>query len=253
LGQLASLLATGSAAAPAAKPIPVAVDALASRHDKAAVLHEAHPDMPRIPFPSIALAAAALLAATLPAAAQPAATQQLPAAMPTRDVAVRYKVPNSPPTTDSVAWLVSEGRIRTEGRAITRRVTHLIDTRSGNVTALLDTDRSYQDLGRVAVAMTQDHSFIRPGTRLTREGTDRVAGLACTVWRVEARGSSPEDVRRACITEDGVPLRLVEGTGPEAETLYEATQVTYEAQDPANFRVPEGYRSLTSEAPARRR
>jgi hypothetical protein len=173
--------------------------------------------------------------------------------MPSRDVAVRYRVPNTPPTTDSVAWLVSEGRIRTEGRALTRRVTHLIDTRTGNVTALLDSDRTYHDLGRVAPAMTQDHSFVRPGTRLTREGADRVAGLACTVWRVQTQGSSPDDVRRACITEDGVPLRLVEGSGSDAETLYEATQVSYEPQDPARFRVPQGYQSLTTEAPARRR
>ena len=74
--------------------------------------------------------------------------------------------------------------MRTEGRALTRRVTHVIDTRSGNVTALLDSERTYHDLGRVAPAMTQAYSFIRPGTRLTREGADRVAGLACMIWRV---------------------------------------------------------------------
>ena len=187
------------------------------------------------------------------AAGLPATAQQQPPAMPSRDVAVRYKVPNSPPTTDRVAWLVAEGRLRTEGRALTRRVTHLIDTRSGQVTALLDSERTFHDLGRVAPTMTRDHSFVRPGTRLTREGADRVAGHACTVWRVEAQGSSPDDVRRACITEDGVPLRLVEGSGADAETLYEATEVTYGPQDPAQFRVPAGYQSLGGEAPARRR
>ena len=200
--------------------------------------------MLRFSAPALAIALAVAL---------PAVAQQQPPAMPARDVAVRYKVQDSPPTTDRVAWLVSEGRIRTEGRALTRRVTHLIDTRSGQATALLDTERSFQDLGRVASVMMQDHSFVRPGTRLTREGADRVAGLACTIWRVERQGSSPDDVRRACITEDGVPLRLVEGTGSDAETLYEATEVSYEPQDPARFRVPQGYQSLTTEAPARRR
>jgi hypothetical protein len=29
--------------------------------------------------------------------------------MPTRDVAVTYKVEDSPPTVDSVAWLAAEG------------------------------------------------------------------------------------------------------------------------------------------------
>jgi hypothetical protein len=187
------------------------------------------------------------------AAGPPATAQQQPPAMPSRDVAVRYRVPDSPPTTDRVAWLAAEGRMRTEGRALTRRVTHVIDTRSSNVTALLDSERTYHDLGRVASAMTQDYSFIRPGMRLTREGADRVAGLACTIWRVEVQGRSPDDVRRACITEDGVPLRLVEGRGADAETLYEATEVSYEPQDPARFRVPQGYQPLSGEAPARRR
>ena len=183
----------------------------------------------------------------------PAAAQQQPLAMPSRDVAVRFKVQDTPPTMDRVAWLVAEGLVRTEGRALTQRVTHLIDTRSGQVTVLLDSERSFHALGRVASVMMQEHSFVRPGTRLTREGADRVAGLACTVWRVDRQGSSPDDVRRACITEDGVPLRLVEGTGSDAETLYEAADVTYGPLDPAQFRVPPGYRSTTPEAPARRR
>jgi hypothetical protein len=173
--------------------------------------------------------------------------------MPTRDVAVTYRVDPAPPNTDTVAWLVSEGRIRTEGRALTQRVTHLIDMRGGGVTAVLDANRTYHDLGRVAAVMMGDYVFARPGLKLTREGSDTVAGVACTVWRVEEAATAPEDAKHACITADGVPLRLVEGSGAEATTQYEATRVAYASQDPARFRVPEGYRPLELPGQPRRR
>jgi hypothetical protein len=165
--------------------------------------------------------------------------------MPTRDVAVTYKVDDAPPTIDSVAWLSSEGRIRTEGRSLINRVVHIIDTRGGGVVVLVDADRTYHDLGRMAAVMTQDIVLVRTDTKMTREGVDTVAGQACTVWRIEPQGeSSPEDARHACITADGVPLRLVEGSGADASTLYVATRVTYGPQDPARFRRPADYQPL---------
>lgn len=194
-----------------------------------------------------------LFALALSTAFFPAAAQDRPPAMPTRDVVVTYKVDPAPPNTDTVAWLVSEGRIRTEGRALTQRVAHLIDMRSGGVTAVLDAYRTYHDLGRMAAAMTGDYVFARSGLRLTREGSDKVAGYACTVWRVEEPDTAPEDAKHACITADGVPLRLIEGSGAEATTQYEATRVTYAPEDPARFRVPEDYRPLEAPGLPRRR
>ncbi|MXP65658.1 hypothetical protein E0493_20110 [Roseomonas sp. M0104] len=169
-----------------------------------------------------------------------------PPAMPTRDVVVTYEVDPSPPTVESVAFLVAEGRIRTEGQGLINRVTHLIDTRGGDVTAVIDEERSYHDLGKVAEVMTQDILPIRQGDKMTREGSDRVAGQNCTVWRIEPAGeSTDEEARHACITADGVPLRLREGEGSDALTLYVATEVRYGAQDPARFRVPSGYKPIT--------
>ncbi|HZF76909.1 MAG TPA: hypothetical protein VE033_13870 [Acetobacteraceae bacterium] len=196
----------------------------------------------------LSLIAALGLLATFPAAAQ-----DRPPAMPTRDVAVTYKVEDSPPTVDSVAWLAAEGRIRMEGRALTQRMVHLIDTRGGGVTVVSERDRNYHELGRVAEVMTQDHVLVRPNVKLAREGADTVAGVACTVWRIEAPDAAPEDARRACITADGVPLRLVEGTGSDANTIYLATRVTYGPQDPARFRVPAGYAPLEVPGQPRRR
>ncbi|MBP0446369.1 hypothetical protein J8J14_16465 [Roseomonas sp. SSH11] len=178
--------------------------------------------------------------------AGPAAAQEQPLPMPTRDVAVTYQVPNTRPSTDSVAWKPSEGLIRTEGRAMINRVTHLIDTRSGSVTAVVDADRSFHHLGRMASVMTQEILPVRPRQTRVKEGTDTIAGQPCTIWRIEEEGdASPEEAGHACITADGVPLRLVTGSGPRARTRYVATQVTYEAQDPARFRVPAGYQPLT--------
>lgn len=183
-----------------------------------------------------------------------ASAQDRPPAMPTRDVVVSYKVDDTPPTVDTVAWLVSEGRIRTDGKSLMNRVAHLIDTRSGGVTVVVDADRTYHDLGRMAEVMTQDIILARPSSKLVKEGADTVAGQACIVWRIETEGdSSPEDARRACITADGVPLRLVEGSGAVASTLYVATRVTYGPQDPSWFRVPAGYQPLSAQAPSRRR
>jgi hypothetical protein len=180
--------------------------------------------------------------------------QERPPAMPTRDVAVSYKVDDAPPTVDTVAWLASEGRIRTEGKSLINRVAHLIDTRGGGVVVVVDADRTFHDLGRVAAVMTRDILPVQPAAKLTKEGADSVAGHPCTVWRIEPEGEGdPDGARRACVTADGVPLRLVEGSGADASTLYVATSVAYGPQDPARFRIPAGYRPLSGASSPRRR
>ncbi|HWL82553.1 MAG TPA: hypothetical protein VNR89_16520 [Roseomonas sp.] len=195
----------------------------------------------RVPLPRLL---AALLLAAAPAGT--ALAKDTPPPMPTRDVVVSYEVDPSPPTVESVAFLVSEGRIRTEGQGLVSRVAHLIDTRGGDVTAVIDEDRTYQDLGKVAEVMTQDILPIHAGTKVAREGSDRVAGQPCTVWRITPVGeSTDEEARHACITADGVPLRLREGEGADAMTIYVATEVRYGAQDPARFRLPSGYKPVT--------
>ena len=92
-------------------------------------------------------------------------------------------------------------------------------------------------------------SLAEPGDTVTREGADRVAGHDCAVWRIEARKDDGDDeakVKRACVTADGVPLRVVE-EGEERRTTV-ATKVEYARQDPAQFRVPEGYRPFDPSA-----
>jgi hypothetical protein len=68
----------------------------------------------------------------------------------------------------------------------------------------------------------------------TRRGGATVAGIPCTEWQTLDRVARPVLV---CLTADGVLLRA--GT-PEQERV-SAISVRYAPQDPALFRVPEGY------------
>nr|WP_256476180.1 DUF4412 domain-containing protein [Siccirubricoccus soli] len=75
--------------------------------------------------------------------------------------------------------------------------------------------------------------------RFTRLGTATVAGVRCTNWRYEDGGNRGE----GCITDDGVMLRS-QGSYQGHAGGVEATQVTYAAQDPARFRLPQGYQAM---------
>lgn len=83
------------------------------------------------------------------------------------------------------------------------------------------------------------------GGRFVREGLDRAAGYACTVWRAEDRAGNV--TASACVTEAGVPLRLVPLAAAGQDQVgagLEAVAVSMAPQDPARFRVPDGYEVL---------
>jgi hypothetical protein len=67
-----------------------------------------------------------------------------------------------------------------------------------------------------------------------RQGSDTVAGLACTEWDItDAAGQAT----RVCLTEDGVLLSARLGD----RTLLRAEAVQYGQIDPGVFRIPDGY------------
>jgi hypothetical protein len=67
-----------------------------------------------------------------------------------------------------------------------------------------------------------------------RQGTDTVAGLACTEWDMtDAAG----EAARLCLTADGVLLRA----RTDGRTLLSAETVHYGALDAMLFQVPAGY------------
>jgi hypothetical protein len=185
-------------------------------------------------------AAALVLGAAVVAA--PAFAQDRPANLqPTRDVAIAYRVGGaSGEGTMRIAFSAAAQAIRTDFTGFGPPGPVIADISGRRMILLLEAERT-------AIVQPIDEAEARsfrepdPGTRFTRQGTDRVAGTACTTWRVEP----PPEIARAgarpvttCLTEDGVMLRSEEG-GQRAE----ATQVTYAPQDPARFRVPDGWRT----------
>lgn len=71
-----------------------------------------------------------------------------------------------------------------------------------------------------------------------RTGTDNIAGLDCATWEFAAgEGDAPGS---ACVTRDGIPLRVVSG----GETLMLAKSVERGPQDASLFAPPAGYETV---------
>jgi hypothetical protein len=170
----------------------------------------------------------------------PAAAQDRPPLSPTRDVSVAYRIeaPGAPagaPMEMRLSWLGSEGRMRMDmpgGQGWT-----VTDTRSGEVFMV-------QDAARMVMQMPRDPARPNPvapppDMRFTRGGTETILGLRCTVWTVQGNDGQGE----SCVTDDGVMLRS-RGTAAGQVGSMVATQVNYGPQDPARFRVPQGYQTM---------
>jgi hypothetical protein len=197
------------------------------------------------PFLAAGLAATLAVAAALPAAAQDRPANLLP----TRDVALTYRIlgvqaqPGHGAPTIGIAYLAAEGKMRVEMGAVIPGMNAwgLTDMRSGRSDVVLENLRTVipnpggQDLSR-ALRMAE-------GARMTRGDAATVAGQRCTNWRWENEGQRGT----SCLTADGVMLRAVN----EAGQGMEATEVGYAAQDAARFRVPAGYRQQSLEDAAR--
>lgn len=176
--------------------------------------------------------AALLLAA--PAVAQPA-----PRVLPSRDVAVTYRVsgavaatvPGGIPGPLHLAWDADGERLRAEADGRTQ--TALVDLRTQSANVIDSALRTSLSLplrkGAVAAATLR-------GAKLTRRGRDTVAGLACTTYAIE----TPRGSGTVCLTEDGVPLSG-QGTVDGRAGSFTATKVAYGEQPDALFRVPPDY------------
>jgi hypothetical protein len=181
--------------------------------------------------------------------AWPAAAQERPPLVPSRDVSVSYRAsgPDGGRAPEMrMSWLVARGLLRVDLGGQGYLVT---DTRGAGGFMVMEAQRLVVDLpaGQNPAA----NALLRESARYAREGADRVAGLSCTIWRIELEGQTS----RACITTDGVMLRATGGR--EGESVLEAVAVTPGPQDPARFERPPGFQSLqprgraTSEAPPR--
>lgn len=180
-------------------------------------------------------------------AAQPAAAQDRPVFPPRRDVTVTYRVErDGQHLRIRLAWSSALRALRAEaetgapasfgGMVLPPGSRVIIDRGAGRAFAVQDSSGLMLDLPRLASRAEASERAVSDA-RALRDGTDRVAGLPCTVWRLLPQ-SAPQKLRpiRVCVTADGVPLRAQEeGQRDKAEAI----SVHYGTQDQALFRPPQ--------------
>jgi hypothetical protein len=164
-----------------------------------------------------------------------------PVLIPTRDVAVTYRMDAGGRVLEQrMRWSVAARRMRIDPP--TPGVFLLIDYATRRMDVVRDPDRSFVEME----APTGLPGLGSPGTaagesqvgRYVRGGADEVSGMACTDWTTrDAKGRAAE----ICVTADGVLLRV----RLDGRVLAAAAQVAYGAQDPALFQLPQGYTRLT--------
>jgi hypothetical protein len=168
-------------------------------------------------------------------AALPALAQDRPEVFPTRDVAVTYRATaEGQPSELRMAWSAARRLMRIDmpgGQGYM-----IVNQQAGTGFMVMQQTRMIMEMpaGQEGAARFAQASQT---ARFTREGSDRVANLPCTIWRVEDRG----ETARVCTTADGVTLRAAPATGRGG---LEAQAVEFATQDPARFARPEGFRNI---------
>jgi hypothetical protein len=184
------------------------------------------------------LAGASLLA--LLAATPLAVAQQRPITIPTRDVDVTYHMagPANEQLTQRMRWLAAQQVLRVDPP--TPGLYMLEDYRAHHMQIVREPTRQVIDINATAASFPGGTAGPNGGT-YTRGSDDRIAGIPCTNWETRDAASEPTTV---CFTADGVMLRAQSG----GRTLVEAVSVQYGPQDPAAFRVPDGYTHMQQPA-----
>ena len=171
-------------------------------------------------------------------AAHPVLAQDRPTIMPTRDVSVVYRVTGEgAPSELTMSWLTAQSLMRMDMPGGMGFI--VVNPQAGSGFMAMAQMRMIMDLPPGTGGV---NNFARASqtARFTREGSDRVANIACTNWRIDDRG----ETGRACLTADGVTLRANSGGGQTGRGAMEAMQVTYAPQDAARFARPQGYQAM---------
>ena len=181
-----------------------------------------------------------LFAAALMLAPAGASAQDRPVLEPVRDYAATYRATGNGagqttgrPAELRLSWLASAQTLRIDRPGYGYA---LHDRRAGSLRVVMDGNRFAMSLpaganGRIAGFPTRPG----PAARFTREGTETVAGMRCTQWRVE----DGADRGRLCVTAEGILLRG-EGEANGRRGRIEAVSVSVAPQDAARFRLPAG-------------
>jgi len=161
-----------------------------------------------------------------------AAAEPLP--LPAVDYRVRAKAPQG----SEIDVAHHEGRLRMDVRneTLIGTMTGLVDLGQSEVIFIVDVPG--MDTLAVRTALPPGYSFADAAREGTRAGTDKVAGEACDLWRIDVKaGKPPLD---SCITSDGIVLRTSTVIDGKPTVVFEALELARGAQDPARFAVPKG-------------
>jgi hypothetical protein len=173
--------------------------------------------------------AAALLAAPVLVASARAADPASPLIIPTRDVSVLYQADQGGQTLQQrLRWDARDQLMRVDSPS--PGLWMLVNYRNRQIYLVNDPQKSVLEMGATAGPLPGQPG----GMNFTRQGTDQVAGLPCTNWAATDTQGQPT---LACLTDDGVLLRAMRGR----LVLIQAQQVAYSPQDPAEFKLPDGY------------
>jgi len=160
-----------------------------------------------------------------------------PVLRPTRDVDVTYAMDAGGGRTvqERLRWSVALRMLRVDPPSPGLYV--IIDRSAGRMRVVRMADRTVTETAAPdnVAGVSEDAA-----AHAVRQGTEMVAGLACTDWNMPDAAGEPVTV---CLTDDGVLLRAAAG----ARTLLTATTVQYGAVDPSVFQVPPGYAASSPE------
>ncbi len=187
------------------------------------------------------------LAAAVALLSAPALAQPTPVTRPLRDVVVTYvldgqapaAVPGGIPGPVTLSWDAAGQRLRAEADGRSQVALIDLQARSGQVI-----DTALRIVLPLPIRARDLQPLLLDGTRLHPRGTDRVAGLPCTV----AAFDTAQGPGTVCLTADGVPLRG-EGRVGGKPGRFTAVAVRYGPVPPELFVVPPGYMALGGNGP----
>jgi hypothetical protein len=168
-----------------------------------------------------------------------APAQDHPAYMPTRDVAITYRLSSDRPSVPKVAaahFSAGSQKLRLDDPS--SGVYAVIDRAERKMMLVMPKQRSFSWLPfdeKLASGFVLNDSMT-----FRRTGIDTVANHRCTTWDV----TSPNATGSVCITDDGVLLRGEGHDKKGTDAGLEATQVTYAPQPASLFKAPAGFFEL---------
>ncbi|MDB5371051.1 MAG: hypothetical protein JWP20_2609 [Roseomonas sp.] len=165
-------------------------------------------------------------------AATGAAAQDRPTLLPSRDVAVTFRLTGTDrmPGDINAAWLASQRVLRVDNASAPGWLMVEQATKRAYMVMRQGVVMRLPAAPEIALLLDAPESQ----GRITRLGRRSIAGANCTDWKIErpdGKGGT------ACLTADGVLLRAQQAGKQE---VLEATRVAYGPQDPARFRLPSG-------------